>query len=571
MIKRRTDKNPSQKDGKRRILHINDDTMESGSDVSSRRSLTSNSGVENRQGSQGTENDDDTECLPDRNVTLGENSPCESPTSMFKIGNTSLSSAPLGEVKETGKETKKDGFLKKAVLRVKNTLTTTKNRAVRIEKDTDEAFRKAEAKQGSPFVMVAAALEQGPPIAVLDIEILQGRNMQATRRPCVSVDVEGKIRTTETKTGSDPVWNEDGSSFNFGLTDPTGDIRITLYDSENKVGRVIIPIRWLYVIDFKRLSVSWNPIETWLKILPMPLKETLKDTVAQKFAGVRAQGVLESEEKKFLPALRTDEGTGLPNQKLNLGHLKIKVSVREANLTNLRTFSVIKSIVMSYIRPQRSGAPVVRWREIAKGIPEFLNDEENDKVLHFEGVVRLIDRIKALVKGPPLILRPPFSIGTIVWLYIASFKVSSPQVPWMMLSLILLEGLSLWIDRDISQTLMWESQVEKKEKKGILELGGILKKNLLVIGVLQHKIHLLVTTIERIKNVISFGDSVGSIIFYIFVATLALLAQYIISILPPGLPWFLVGVAALIPPYIKLYKYYFGYDKAKQKNVPLSD
>eukprot|EP00466_Bigelowiella_natans_P013499 jgi/Bigna1/88848/estExt_fgenesh1_pg.C_390064 len=180
-----------------------------------------------------------------------------------------------------------------------------------------------------------------------------------------------------------------------------------------------------------------------------------------------------------------------------------------------------------------------------------------------------------LIKGPPLVMPPPYSIPTMVWLYLACFWTSAPQVPWMMLALMGIEGASLFIRRDLSETLIWESEVQKKEKKGILELGGVLKKGLRLIGAYQYKLSLIVSALERAKNSISFADTLGSVMLYAALAFLCLVASILISMMPVGLPWFLVGAGALLPPYVKLYKLYMGHSKIcnaeKRKNPDFFD
>mmetsp|Transcript_5186 Transcript_5186/g.12590 ORF Transcript_5186/g.12590 Transcript_5186/m.12590 type:complete len:571 (-) Transcript_5186:169-1881(-) len=471
---------------------------------------------------------------------------------------------------------RKKGFIANAFRKVRSKVQAFKSKASKIERETDEVMAMPSGQEAKAMIVEEAG-EFGEPIVALELYVIEGRNMKSTKKAHITVTVEGKSLQTETVSGEAPRWhcqhvNETPPPppFKFGVTDITGDINLTVHDYHRKVGRVIIPIRWLYTVTSKNPGLKWKGFDTWLKILPMPMKEALKDTVTQRIAGIKAEGANEAEENKFYPALAKEKGTGLPDPDPDspLGEIHLKI----------RAHALYQSqglVALSYLRPIRSLATEVRWKDVDKDAREYLEDEKNDKVLNFEGLMRIIDRIKLLIKGPPLFLKPPFSLATIVWLYIFCFKTSASQIPWVMFGLVTIEGVCLWLNRDPSKILIWESQVEKKEKKGLLELGGVLKKLLQTIGAYQHKIGLIVSTLERLKNVISFGDTIASLLFYAVLCFLCLVAQVVMALMPPGLPWFVVGLAILAPPYVKLHKRYMGETKIsnleKKKHPDLID
>jgi len=470
---------------------------------------------------------------------------------------------------------------------VRDTVDRVRKGSKRADQDADEDMKleDAEDKQAA-FATgeVKQSIERGlPPIVALEVRIVEGRHMdKASRHPHVAVTVEGKTEETEVCAGEKPEWHmirpkkvtetAPPPPFKFDVSDVTGDVRVLVCEHKRKIGRVIIPLRWLYTVESKKLRISWRGFDRWFKVLPMPMKETFKESVTQRLAGVTSHAVAAAEENKFYPALPRERGTGLPDPETPLGHLRIKIDVHPYAAGSCSSH---KELATSYLQPSLSGATVVRWRDIDKDAKEYVADHNNDKVLNFDGVIRLVRRIKMLINGPPLLMKPPFSVATIVWLYFACFWASAPQVPWMVLALLAIEGACLFIDRDLSDTLIWESEVQKKEKKGILELGGVLKRLLRVIGAYQHKLSLIVCTLERVKSVVSFGDTVGSLMLYAALALLCLVASALISLMPPGLPWFVIGLGALLPPYIKIYKRYMGHSKIckaeKRKNPDFVD
>jgi len=506
-------------------------------------------------------------------------SPHPSPSSTFRVSNASAATpAPVS----ASPSPRKKGFLAKTLTKVRDTVGRVRNGTRKTEQDMEEDDHK-EAKQDALFATneVKQITERGPPIAALEVRIIEGRQMdKSSRKPRIAVTVEGKTEHTEVCTGEKPEWHiirprkvtekAPPPPFRFDISDATGDIRVLVCEHKRKIGRIIIPLRWLYIVESKRLQISWQGFDRWFQVLPMPMKGTLKESVAQRLAGVTPNTVAAAEENKFYPALPRERGTGLPDPETPLGHLRIKIDVHPYSSGGPH-----KNLILSYLHAPRSGAAVVTWRDINKDAKDYVAEENNDKVLNFEGVLRLVSRIKMLIKGPPLVMRPPYSIATMVWLYLACFWTSAPQVPWMMLALMGIEGASLFIRRDLSETLIWESEVQKKEKKGILELGGVLKKGLRLIGAYQYKLSLIVSALERAKNSISFADTLGSVMLYAALAFLCLVASILISMMPVGLPWFLVGAGALLPPYVKLYKLYMGHSKIcnaeKRKNPDFFD
>mmetsp|Transcript_1071 Transcript_1071/g.1840 ORF Transcript_1071/g.1840 Transcript_1071/m.1840 type:complete len:899 (-) Transcript_1071:129-2825(-) len=405
------------------------------------------------------------------------------------------------------------------------------------------------------------------PVMVLEVIVKAGRDMEITRRPYALVEVEGRSKQTTKSQGPNPSWcSADGtassssaaagqSTFRFPVTDLTGDVRISICDPasnrrDRKLGRVLIPIRWL---EARRAGIpyGWKPFKRWLKVFPLPQDVGVADILTSQLGGVKAKADNDFEEKKFFPALPKDSGTGLIEPDTPMGDLQVEVIPYPAK--------GITGVASSFFQDIRSGASEVRWTEVDAEVEYFL-EEDNEKVLSVEGFNRLLHRIKLLTHGAPLLFTPPFSVGTIVWLYIACFRSSQPDIPWLILMLLALQGVALWCVRNLSTIIVWEKDIKKGKAKSMFEYGAIVRKVLRIIGAYQYKAELVVSTLERVKNALSGADMFASMLLYTSLAILALAAQFVLSILPSGLPYFLIGIGILSGPYFKLYR--------RMRNIP---
>eukprot|EP00465_Bigelowiella_longifila_P001674 CAMPEP_0185275740 /NCGR_PEP_ID=MMETSP1359-20130426/54643_1 /TAXON_ID=552665 /ORGANISM="Bigelowiella longifila, Strain CCMP242" /LENGTH=166 /DNA_ID=CAMNT_0027869189 /DNA_START=200 /DNA_END=700 /DNA_ORIENTATION=- len=124
----------------------------------------------------------------------------------------------------------------------------------------------------------------------------------------------------------------------------------------------------------------------------------------------------------------------------------------------------------------------------------------------------------------------------------------------------------------MKSTLVWEHQVEKGKDKNIFEYGALVRKVLRIIGAYQYKAELIISALERFKNALSFGDPFASLLLYATLGLLCSLTQIIMSILPSGLPLFIIGISILSPPYIKIYSSkVMGIEKKKKKKPDTID
>jgi len=427
----------------------------------------------------------------------------------------------------------------------------------------------------------------GKPVAAIEIRILEGRNMVSADQPFVLVSVEGVSKRTSEGKGQNPKWmvspaeldsgdnsestdnNEapaaDERKLRFTISDPTSDIRFLVCDPsinrrDMKLGRVLFPVRWLQKQLLGCVPQGWKGFEGWLNVYPLPQVQGMADIVTQHLGGVQAKSNIAAEERKFYCALPKEKGSGLEMPAEGLGQIRVKIDV-------FPTIEGMVGLAESYIHPPRSGAALVTWKEVDADVDDFLQDETSDKILSVEGVMRILHRIKRLTKGPPLLMQPPYSAATIIWLYFICFRSSSAGFPWLVVSLLVVEGASLWWTRNMKTTLVWEHQVEKGKDKNIFEYGALVRKMLRIIGAYQYKAELIISALERFKNALSFSDPFASLLLYTTLGLLCLLAQIIISVLPSGLPLFLIGVSILSPPYFKIYNKLMRKEKKKKPDI----
>uniref|UniRef100_A0A7S2X5S8 Uncharacterized protein n=1 Tax=Lotharella oceanica TaxID=641309 RepID=A0A7S2X5S8_9EUKA len=220
----------------------------------------------------------------------------------------------------------------------------------------------------------------------------------------------------------------------------------------------------------------------------------------------------------------------------------------------------------SYLEPATSGATIARWTIVDQEVDAMLAEGEDAHVFSVEGMQRLIHRIKNLTKGAPLLLRPPWSLGTLVWLYKACFRTDSANWPWLLWYLFALQGIALWWTRTMD-IIVWEHEVKTGPSKTVFEYGAMIRKILRILGAYQYKAELVVSTLERIKNALSLSDPFASTLLYTFLFLFASLAQFVQSFLPSGLGIFLIGFSILFPPWIKVYKdYMHGKNRKKKKD-----
>eukprot|EP00467_Chlorarachnion_reptans_P011657 CAMPEP_0114504492 /NCGR_PEP_ID=MMETSP0109-20121206/10256_1 /TAXON_ID=29199 /ORGANISM="Chlorarachnion reptans, Strain CCCM449" /LENGTH=762 /DNA_ID=CAMNT_0001682683 /DNA_START=61 /DNA_END=2349 /DNA_ORIENTATION=- len=442
------------------------------------------------------------------------------------------------------------------------------------EKTERAAERAAEAAEAPPSPLADSKeavpkeiLEPGVPLLALEVCVMEGRGMAAAERPYVIVTVEGVSKQTAEGKGACPSWREgsgrsgDSPAMRFAVSDPTGDIRLAVCDptcnrKDRKLGRVIIPTQWLRA-SVMGVPYKWqSTFDAWLKVLPLPNTAGIADILSQQIGGVQAKSNVEAEERKFFPAVPKEKGSGLPKPEYPLGELRVKVKVHPS--------SDVKDLAGSYVHPARSGATIVRWKEVDADVDEFLKDDEDTKVLSLEGVNRVIHRIKLLLKGPPLLMQPPYSLATIIWLYVACFRSSASKVPWLLWSLLAMQGLALAITRSYKDIIVWDADIVKQKSKTVFEYGALIRKILRILGAYQYKADLIVTFLERFKNVLSGGDPFATALLFSVLAAFCALAQTIISILPSGSPWFLIGLSILSPPYIKIYNRCMRKEKKKK-------
>uniref|UniRef100_A0A7S3YRY4 Uncharacterized protein n=2 Tax=Lotharella globosa TaxID=91324 RepID=A0A7S3YRY4_9EUKA len=293
----------------------------------------------------------------------------------------------------------------------------------------------------------------------------------------------------------------------------------------------------------------------------MPSDSGVTDKLTQQLTGgLQAKSDSEFEELKFFAALPKEKGSGLPDPQKPLGEIYLEVRSYAAEGAGLA------KMAKSYLEPAMSGATIARWTIVDEDVDSMLERSEDAHIFSVEGMQRLIHRIKNLTKGAPLLLRPPWSLGTLVWLYKASFRTDSTNWPWLVWYLFALQGISLWWTRTID-IIVWEHEVKKGPSKTVFEYGAMIRKILRILGAYQYKAELVVSTLERVKNALSLSDPFASTLLYTFLFLFASLAQFILSFLPSGLGIFLLGFSILFPPWIKVYKdYKYGKNRKKKKD-----
>eukprot|EP00466_Bigelowiella_natans_P013498 jgi/Bigna1/76132/fgenesh1_pg.39_\ len=133
-------------------------------------------------------------------------SPHPSPSSTFRVSNASAATpAPVS----ASPSPRKKGFLAKTLTKVRDTVGRVRNGTRKTEQDMEEDDHK-EAKQDALFATneVKQITERGPPIAALEVRIIEGRQMdKSSRKPRIAVTVEGKTEHTEVCTGEKPEWH----------------------------------------------------------------------------------------------------------------------------------------------------------------------------------------------------------------------------------------------------------------------------------------------------------------------------------------------------------------------------
>eukprot|EP00954_Amorphochlora_amoebiformis_P020076 1336760-Amorphochlora_amoeboformis.AAC.2 len=148
-----------------------------------------------------------------------------------------------------------------------------------------------------------------PIVAAAEVQVLKIRCCEAAKQLYATVSVEGTPRTTdEAKVengGAD--FPQPRAPFRFSISDPAGDIRITIYDPHNhrrrdrKIGRVLIPLKWLWK-DSLGLT-GWGSYEGWMHIMSLPQDAGVADILTQQLGGVQAKTNIELQEKKFFQAI----------------------------------------------------------------------------------------------------------------------------------------------------------------------------------------------------------------------------------------------------------------------------
>jgi len=300
-----------------------------------------------------------------------------------------------------------------------------------------------------------------------------------------------------------------------------------------------------------------------MHIMSLPQDAGVADILTQQLGGVQAKTNIELQEKKFFQAIPKEKGSGLPEPRYPLGQVYIKLNAYSAEGGAAVAPNGLAALARSYVEPPKNGSAFVTWRLVDTDVDIMLAEEGDDKVLSVDGINRIIFRLKNLFKGPPLVMKPPFSIMTFIWLYYVCFRMTVTMVPWMIWTLLFIQGVSLYFTRDLSDTIIWESQIKKEKSKTVFEYGALVRKVLRIIGAYQYKAELVISTLERLKNVLSGGDVFATMFLFSVLAVLALVGQFIIAITPMGLPFFMIGFGILSGPYFKLLRKIRGKKKKK--------
>lgn len=455
--------------------------------------------------------------------------------------------------------------------------------AVQREEDAKRKAKVADAgaaesaRPASESKAAASPRYRPPPLAALEVCVVDARGIDVRTAPYIAVGVEGVVRRTppappiessddakEAPAGSRSrderyrvAWS--GAPLTFEVGDVTGDIHLTLLDAtstrrDEKVARVIVPIKWL---QSSALTGGWRPFDKWLKLFPLPGEAGVTSVLVNELGGWRAPQ--QSDERKYEQALPKEKGSGLPDPQAPLG--EVRVRIRAAPVSDAGT----AALYQSYLIPSSSGAPSVQFEALDRDVDDMLNDSEAEsRVLSLEGIQRLIFRLKNLFGGSAL-LRPPWSLATLAWLYWMCFRASASGAPWGFWTLLLLQGLSVWVRRDFSGTLVWESQVQTGRAKTLFERGAMLRRGLRVLGAFQYKLGVAVSLLERAKNAMSWADPTASVLLYAGLGGLCFVAQLLIAVLPRGLPAFALGLSVLAPPWVKLVRGRLGGKGSKGK------
>ena len=369
----------------------------------------------------------------------------------------------------------------------------------------------------------------GEPVGQLLVGVLGGSF--STSRPYVIVELDGNEARTSTGTSKAPTWED--ATFLLPVHDPSADLRIFVFDDaslDNQacIGRVIVPLASLCE------GVALRPT-------PRLFAPTAARTAVFCVTPASAQHG-KSILARYNEATPGVPGTGMVRPRHAPGAIELSL---ELQLDGARCAPLL-GLLACYALAAPPGALEEEEGGVLEGEEGAQAADADTRKLDPKLIKLYVARLKRALGRPYLMAAPWCWALPVVWAYVClAPTMAAWQLPWVVFGLLVANG-AVDHSRRAERTgdlIFWEEEVGPNTMpKGLAKMRLLLS----VLGAVQRGLGVLVTLLEKRRNLLNWQDGVVTTAAIGALAVASALLSLLLLLVPACVVAFAVGVVPLL-------------------------